>query len=110
MKLPTLRILHQGKPIINIDNVYVVKQGKEFLALEIDMHSKWCQIGSVCGCNGDLGFVLIATNRSTNLKKDMKDTWTEVVLEGFSLENWDIFTAECCRYTLRLVIIKQNLD
>ena len=105
-----IKIVRQGPPIVNTDAVWIVKQGDGFIAAEIDMRSKWCVVDSTFpGSDGQLGFSISAQERSCHLKEDEdKDGWTEVLLEDFSCEEWDIFTVECSRYTVRLTLVRRD--
>lgn len=104
-----LKIVRQGPPVVNTDAVWIVKQGDGFIAAEIDMRSKWCVIDSTFCSDGQLGFSISSQERSCHLKEDEdKDGWTEVLLEDFSCKEWDIFTVECSRYTVRLVLVRRD--
>jgi hypothetical protein len=86
----------------------VVKEGDGFLAVEVDMKSKWCIVDSTFSSPpNSFGFSISTTERSLNLKKgsDPED-WTEVEIEGCA--GWEIFSVDCNRYTVRLVIIRNH--
>jgi len=101
-------IIRQGAPIVNTNNVDIIRQGAGFIAVEIDMHTKWCFIDSTfSGSEGQLGFSISATDRSCHLQENTdKEDWTEVVIEDFKSSEWAIFTVDCCRYTVRLVLLQ----
>jgi hypothetical protein len=109
-KLIHLEIINQGAPLINIDNIHIVEYTDNFVAAEIDMHSKWCEIDSTSnGWEDQLVFDLCATDRSDGLRKDEdRDSLTEVALKNFFASEWEFFVINCRRYTVRLVLVKKQ--
>lgn len=105
-----LKIVRQGPPVVNVDNVWIVKHGDGFIAAEIDMRSKWCVIDSTfSGSDGQLGFTIATTEGSCHLKEDAtEEGTTAVLLENFNGTEWDIFTVECSRYTIRLTLVRMD--
>jgi hypothetical protein len=98
------KINRQGEPIIN--NGYIIEQNKIITAVEIDMRSKWCVVD--CTTGGDHGIPGIwidKTDRSLHLHKSKKEV---TIIEFPIFKGLDIFTAECCRYTLRVVFINME--
>lgn len=102
-------VTHQGAPLVNINSVYIVKSGPGFIAAEIDMRSKWCVAGfTIGGPDGELGFGLVATDRSSNLQEGADlNLPTEITLTKFNSKEWDLFTVECSRYTVRIVLVQR---
>lgn len=103
---PVLQITKQGKPQINIDYTNIVKSGRGFIAMEIDMKSKWCEISGVMhSSSGLIGISLRPTDRSTNLA-NCSDDETDIEIGGLN-GVWEIFCCNAARYTIYLVIIKR---
>lgn len=103
------KITQQGKPIVSPQAPFIVAQGKKFVALEIDMRSKWCEVDatSAAGINGAIEIHIGTTDRSCFLDDSQECPWTTIQFPNHGCDEWDIFTAECCRYTLRVVLTKR---
>jgi hypothetical protein len=101
-------IIHQGKPVVNPSEPFIVAQGEGFVAFEIDMRSKWCELDSTCsGLDGNLSLCVGTTDRSCHLDDSQECPWTEILFPDYNCKEWDIFVAECVRYTLRVVLTKK---
>ena len=107
-----LKITRQGAPIINKDNIYILLETSDVIVAEIDMRSKWCEISftSCGGTDNSLIFGISSTDRSVGLNESFnKDTETEVLIKGFDSNLWDIFSIDCRRYTIRLVLLNRKV-
>lgn len=102
------KIIQQGKPVVNPNPPCVVAQGEKFIALEIDMRSKWCEVESTCsGSDGSLSLCVGITDRSCHLDDSQEEPWTEIMFPDHNANEWDIFLAACNRYTIRVVLTKR---
>lgn len=99
-------ISHQGAPLVN--RGYIKEVGKNIVAMEIDLGSKYCEaIFSLYEDNGTTGVVLCATERSLHLnEKTTRDDITTIVFPDFI--GWDVFVCEVARYTLSVCLIKKE--
>lgn len=103
-----LKILQQGSAIVNLDSIHINFQNEKVVLAEIDMTTKWCEISSTfSGNDGSLGFTIATTERSHPVKKDASMVDTEVLIEDYDSETWDIFCIDCSRYTIRIVLINR---
>jgi len=105
-----LKIVQQGQAIINADNIHINYQNDNVVLAEIDMRSKWCEIGYVeTSEDGYLGFGIAKTERSTQLSKRYSDDDpdTEVQITDFDSRLWCIFNITCNRYTIKIVLLKK---
>lgn len=105
-----LSVVRQGAPIIHPESIFIAKQGDGFIAAEIDMQSKWCEIVSTfTSSDGSFGFNIYAPERSLHLNEEFhKDLDTQVKIDGLNCNDWEIFTIDCTRYTIRLVMIQRE--
>jgi len=102
------KVIQQGKPAVNTAPPHVTAQGENFIAFEIDMRSKWCEVDSICSdSDGMISVCIGTTDRSCNLNDSRECPWTEIQFPDHNCNEWDIFTAQCSRYTLRVVLIKR---
>lgn len=102
------KIVNQGKPRVNCAPALVVASSESIVAFEIDMHSKWCEVDATSsGPNGGLAVHVGTMDRSCHLDETKDLPWTEIEFPDYKCNEWDIFAAECCRYTLRVVLTKR---
>lgn len=99
-------IKHQGAPIIN--DGYVREIGKNIVALEIDLRSKYCEVSfSFGGSDGTCGMYVNANERSLHLNEKVKrDEPTEIEFTDFV--GWDVFACGIGRYTLSVCLIRKQ--
>lgn len=98
-----IKVFMQGKVVVNSGIVY--KQGKNVVALEIDLKSKYCEVCMITGgSEGQVGLVIGPTPRSLYLNRRYKreETWVEFP----EFKGWNIWAADIARYTLRVCLIK----
>lgn len=99
------KIRYQGAPVVNIDAVSIIHKSKNLVAVELDMRSKWCEIGGTFGDTNELGFILCATEQSLHLNEEIeRDKCTSIIICDYSPKLWDFFCIECNRYTTRIVL------
>ena len=91
-------------PLIN--GGYVLRDGSEVVALEIDLYSKYCNVVLATSSMGIPGIQLIATKESLHLGDYDKDI-TKVELPEY--KGWSAFSASVSRYTLRVCLIKDRI-
>lgn len=96
-----IKVIEQGAPVVQL--AWLVLKTKNFAAFEVDMQSKWCEVDCSGGVD-NLPMVSIGTNsRSTYLSYD----GNQATMIGFpEFPGWDVWVAECSRYTLRVCLQK----
>lgn len=106
------RILNSGQPRISSIAAEVIAKGESIVALEIDMHSKYCEVGSMSvSIEDELALSVNAVrDRSVGLDLTQACEFTEICFPGYKSPDWRIFSADCCRYTLRVVLVKYPLE
>jgi hypothetical protein len=99
------KIKKVGAPIVN--NGYIKEVGKNIIAIEFDLKSKWCEVDRFYG--GDdkpCGLYIGTNNRSVSLNEKVdKDEPTVIEFPDFA--GWDIFLTDINRYTLKICLIKK---
>lgn len=103
------KVATQGKPMVNPHPPRIIADSEDFIAFEIDMRSKWCEVYATgAGSDGSISLYVGTTDRSCHLDDSMELPWTEIALPDHNCDEWDIFVTECCRYTLRVVLTKRS--
>ena len=99
-------VKHKGAPIIN--GGYVHEIGKNIVALEIDLKSKYCEVScSFGGSDGTCGVYINANERSLHLNEKVnRDEPT--VIEFTDFVGWDVFACGIGRYTLRVCLTRKE--
>lgn len=99
----------QGAPILSDNQGYIVTRGKNIVAIEVDLQSKYCDIDyTISGSDGECGIGIIATKESLYLNEKRKDVCTEIYFPEFS--GWTIWASNLSRYTLYVCFIKDNVN
>ena len=99
-----VKVERQGKPIVNVQDDFVRKT-KDFVVAEIDMKSKWCCVEFTSSSwDGRLALGVSTTERSLHLSDKDDDDITIIYFPNYDSRKWNIFVADCCRYTLRVVL------
>ena len=95
-----IAIKQQGAPRVN--NGCVAVGAESIKALEVDMHSKYCNISATTG--GDIPGVMISEDEnSLHLHKTKKgDTWIEFP----QFKGWTVWSASIGRCTLYVCLVK----
>ena len=106
MKTPLFSIKAQGGPRVNAGNI--VAEGKNVVALSVDLHSKYCEVGWVGSDKGTPIVGITRTERSLGLEKGKKDQVTELIFPTF--KGWEVWSANCSRYTLRVCLVKLDSE
>lgn len=100
-------VIQQGAPVIN--GGCIIERSENLIAIEIDMKSKYCEVGlfthedpeNVCG------LMIGANEDSLNLKEGIdKDTYTEIKFPNF--KGFSVFAANLGRYTLSVCLIRDK--
>ncbi len=100
-----VEVSKQGAPIVNCEIPAVYVNDGRILIAEIDMHSKWCD---VCYSRGT-SIGIEATERALHLKEDVdREAFTEISFPNHS-DGWYMFNVNLQRYTLRLVLVKEEV-
>lgn len=99
-------IKYKGAPIIN--EGYVREIGKNIVALEIDLKSKYCEVScSFGGSDGTCGVYVNANKRSLHLNEKVKrDEPTAIEFTDFV--GWDVFACGIGRYTLSVCLTRKE--
>jgi hypothetical protein len=108
---PTMRaqILMQGKPRVNLEaGIHFASYSPNFIAAEIDMHTKWCNIDMIGGSEDGLVLGIGLTERSLHMDESAEEGSTIIEFPDHKSPEWDIFAAECNRYTLRVVFLRRE--
>lgn len=101
-----ININHQGAPIVNCG--FIKEASKNIVALEIDLKSKYCEVQSVSGGEGEpCSIFIVATRQSVSLNKNHKK-YDPTEIEFTDFIGWDIFTCNLTRYTLKVCLIKNK--
>lgn len=99
-------IKHKGAPIIN--EGYVREIGKNIVALEIDLKSKYCEVScSFGGSDGTCGVYVNANERSLYLNEKVKQD-EPTAIEFTDFVGWDVFACDIARYTLSVCLIRKE--
>lgn len=101
-----IKISHQGAVVVN--RAFVCEASQKLLALEIDLHSKYCELLGDGEDNNIPNIMVGANKRSLHLDKTKpKDEPTVIDFPG--LKGWDIFASETSKYTVRVCLIKKKI-
>lgn len=98
----------QGGPIVNTACVIMKRKGLHLV--EVDMKTKWC--GVSCYISSPFldeeapGLMVDCQSRSLHFTPKKKRIHTSISFLEYA--GWDIWIAECNRYTLRVVLIKNT--
>jgi hypothetical protein len=99
-------VKHKGAPIVN--GGYVREIGKNIVALEIDLKSKYCEVScSFGGSDETCGVYINANERSLHLNKYVKRD-EPTALEFTDFVGWDVFACGIGRYTLSVCLIRKE--
>ncbi len=102
-----LNIKYQGAPIVNSGHVREI--GKNIVALEIDLKSKYCKVShSFSESGGACGVYISATKESLRLNEKVNRT-EPTAIEFIDFIGWDIFSDALGRYTLRVCLVRNEL-
>lgn len=99
-----IKIITQGGPILNEGRV--VAHGKNISAIEIDMHSKRCEIMAESKTEDGAPAIWLSGDNALHLKKGLEKKPTEVAFPGF--KGWQIFSADVSRYTFRVCFVRDE--
>jgi len=97
-------IRKQGAPVVN--GGYVYRIGRNIVALEIDLKSKYCEVSiSFKDSDGTCGLYITTNERSIHLNKKVSRE-EPTVLEFPDFIGWDVFAYGIGRYTLSVCLVK----
>lgn len=106
-----VKIITQGAPVLSKygHRAYVIKKGRNVIALEVNMKSKYCEPGGALGGDGDApGIGIEATKRSLNL--NMNHVHKRVTMDTYisfpEYKGWDVFTVGNGKYNMKVCLIK----
>ena len=94
-------VVRQGKPVVN--DAWLVYRSDTVNMVEIDLKSKWCQVGYTAGTNVGIE----ATDRSNQLDETWEDDSTEISFPRYQ-RGWRIWVCELNRYTLRICFVCED--
>lgn len=99
--LARFKIRIQGGPVVNSAAFY--RKESRIVLIEVDLKSKYCRVGYTV--TGNLPAVgIFETPRSVNLDSSKIGGYTEIVFPDF--KDWNIYLANCSRYTLHVCLVK----
>lgn len=100
-----IKIVTQGAPVINAGSVY--SKGADVVALEIDLHSKYCEVSATSG--GEFpGIFIDANERSLELDKT-KSVEESTFIEFPQYAGWNVWCSGIGRYTLSVCLVRNNI-
>jgi len=101
------KVVEQGAPVVG-DGFCLGDRGSGIVALEVDMHSKRCDVEMFGSVNGPALYIA-ADEHSLNLHPDHdRDKWTVVTYPSFGAE-WRVLTAAIYRYTLLVLLMNSEM-
>jgi hypothetical protein len=99
------KIKKVGAPIVN--NGYIKEVGKNVIAIELDLRSKWCDVEGFYGGNDEPCGIHIGTNiKSVSLNENVS-RFEPTIIEFPDFVGWDIFLTDINKYTLKICLIKK---
>lgn len=99
------KIVTQGAPIVN--GGCIIEQGKNIVAIEIDLKSKYCEVDYVFDDDKGVGIAIGTTEQSIKLKKGInRDESTQIILPDFI--GWEVFACGMNKYTVKVCLIKER--
>lgn len=91
--------------VARVNGASLAYSAPDIACIEIDMHSKYAVVGCVEG-GGESPVVHIGADDRT-LHTDTRATAdTQVAFPDYV--GWEVFVAECCRYTCRVVLVRSE--
>lgn len=104
-KKANIKIMQQGAPVVK--GGIVIIEGKNIIAMLIDLKSKHCAFGGATGGDDSAPGVLVdATPDSMNLHKTNHNTTTEIVFPDYM--DWNVFAVNIVKYTMSVCLIKPS--
>lgn len=95
----------QGKPLI--DTGYIVAKGKNIVAVELAMQSKWCVFTGSMSYKGTTSVIVSPSERSTHLLDEAEGE--DTVIKFTTSNGWRLFCGDCSRYIFSLCFIREHL-
>lgn len=100
-----IEVVIQGAPVVNHASLHF--RGDNIAAIAIDLRSKYCEISGAGGMDNLPTLGIAASERSLLLDESQpRDTETELAFPEF--EGWQIWSAECSRYTAKVCLVRQE--
>ena len=100
MKNVEFKIALQGAPLVN----HGTKRDLELALVELDMRTKYCEVAFVGDNDGTPEVGVQNSERSPPSQSCLGHTPEDITLLAFpEYKGWRILSAECARYTVRLV-------
>lgn len=100
-----MKITAQGTPIVNVYGVLL--RGRDLMILEVDLHSKYCEVGATM--SGDEthgpGIAISATRHSLHLSEEHKKK-EPTFIEFPEFKGWNVWSATIARYTLAVSLYR----
>lgn len=100
----------QGKPRISDVGLTVRVSTPDIVAVEIDMSSKWCEVDGTYTDGDVFGIEIVAGIMSQHLDDTKESQVTLVKFPDMLDTDWELFTAQGGRYTIRVVFIKKHTN
>jgi hypothetical protein len=100
-------IVMQGAPVITDLNAVVFVESDNIMCLDVDLDSKWCELVGTGGGDGGIEVYVDGTGRTYHPESGPGGHGMTGI--RFELPDWNMYCAECSRYTLRVVLYKEKL-
>lgn len=101
-----IKINQQGAPRVNAGAVY--RSGADVVALEIDLHSKYCEVVATGGSNAPQ--IFIGTNESSLHLDETKDRNESTAIEFPQFVGWSVWATTIGRYTLAVCLTRDMVE
>ena len=103
---PAALTIQQGAPVVNGAIVY--KESDNVVAIEVDLHSKYCELFGTHGGDGGPGITIGATDESLYLAEGVdRDIFTDISFCDYGPE-WSVWAASCARYAACVCLIRED--
>lgn len=104
MTRPEVRLVI-GPGVARVNGACLAYSAPDIACIEIDMHSKYAVVGCI-EYGGESPVVHIGADDRTLYTDTSTDGDTQVSFPDYA--DWEVFVAECCRYTCRVVMVRQE--
>lgn len=92
----------QGAPTVN--GAWLLAKGEDVIAIEMDLHSKYCEVMATGGSEDGPCIWLEANEHSLHLDESKsRDAFTEVVFPEY--KGWNVWGYSTGRYTVAICLV-----
>lgn len=98
-------VTEQGAPIVN--SAVIVEAIAGMVAIQIDLRSKYCEVGQNYDENGECGIYIYANENSVSLNEKFS-IHNPTIITFPDYKNWKVFIAgNAGKYTMRLCLLRE---